>query len=177
MAVEEIAQDLQEAQEFNGNLREFLLENFIIEDKTMTQWKRYFYVRIPEDVSFPVIIRLTQEVARKYQEASRFRDEFTVQLAILDQNKSTKYHAAFNEARTDHEVRHNKPLAAESCKSAASVAIKDVELAISNQKIIKDFWVETCRTLVEMRKHIEAMGRALAGDSWTQRDMVVRKSE
>ena len=177
MPSEEIVKDLEEVQQFNAELREFLLNNFVVEDKTLTQWKRYFYVKIPDDINFLTIIKLTQEIAKKYQEAARLRDEFTVQLAILDQGKNSKYTNAYNNIRLEHERKYNKTLAADSCKVAATVAIHSLETAISHQKIVKEFWAETCRTLVEIRKHVEVMARALSGDSFTQRDLMFKTSQ
>ena len=65
-------------------------------------------------------------------------------------------------------------LAAESCKVAATLAVGDLENAISNQKVIHSFWVKTCDTLTEMRKLLELVGYALAGDARVQRDIVIR---
>ena len=174
MEMKEITQEIQESQEFNNDLREFLAKNFLVEGKTMTEWKRHFFVKIPDEVSFPIIIRLTQEIARKYQEAARYRDEHAVQLTILDQTKIDRFNTAYNDARSSHESKHGKPLAADSCRAAASVITKDIEDAISQQKVIKDFWSNSCKTLVEIRKHVETMGRALAGDSFVQRDVIIR---
>lgn len=174
MDTEEITQDIQESQEFNNSLREFLASNFLVDGKTMTEWKRHFFVSVPEEVSFPIIIRLTQEIARKYQEAARYRDEHAVQLTILDQTRIDRFNTAYNDARSSHQTEHGRPLAADSCRAAASVVVRDIESAISQQKVIKDFWNDTCKTLVELRKHVETMGRALAGDSFTQRDVIIR---
>lgn len=178
MEITDIAQQVQEATQFNGDLRQYLMENFLVEGRTMTQWKRHFYVNIPEDMNFATIIRLTQEIATKYQEAARFRDEFSVQLAILDQSRQPRYNEAFNRIRQENSSMNNgRGLAAESCRAAANATLQDLDDAITNQTIIKNFWSETCKTLVEMRKNVEIIGRALAGDSWTQRDMVVRTGD
>jgi hypothetical protein len=169
-----IIQETIEAQEFNKNLRDYLLHNFTAEGKTLTEWKRYFYITIPDDINFPIIIKLSQEIAIKYQIAARLRDEFSVQLAIQTQDRDTRYHSAYHEARAGHEAQFNKNLAADSCKSAALVAIHGLETAISHQRIIKEFWSDTCKTLTETRKLVEIMGRALAGDSYVHKDMVIK---
>jgi hypothetical protein len=113
----------------------------------------------------------------KYQRAAFFRDSQQVNLAIMEQNKAEKYHTEFQHIRIKHQEQFGKPLAAESCKSAALLAIKDIESAIGNQKVIHTFWVKTCDTLTEMRKLIELCGYALSGDSRVQRDFVVRGGE
>jgi len=178
MDVTEITQPVAGATEFNAELREYLRTEFVIEGKTMTEWKRHFYVNIPDDLNFATIVRLTQEIARKYQEASRFRDEFNVQLAILDQGRAPRYNNAYVQAREAHDALNTgRTLAAESCRAAANAALSDLDDAIANQKIVKDFWSETCKTLVEMRKNVEIIGRALAGDSYTQREMTVRTND
>jgi hypothetical protein len=178
MDATEITQLISEATSFNAELREYLRTEFLIEGRTMTEWKRHFYVNIPDDINFAIIIRLTQEIARKYQEASRFRDEFNVQLAILDQGRSPRYNEAFVRAREAHDALNTgRTLAAESCRAAANATLSDLDDAIANQRIVKDFWNETCKTLVEIRKNIEIIGRALAGDSYTQREMTIRTRE
>jgi hypothetical protein len=178
MQVTEITNPAQRAQEFNGDLREYLTTNFVIEGRTMTEWKRHFFVSIPDDLNFATIVRLTQDIARKYQEASRFRDEFSVQLALLDQGRAPRYNEAYNNVRAEHDARNTgRTLAAESCRAAANAALSDLDDAIANQKIVKNFWSETCKTLVEMRKNVEIIGRALAGDSYTQREMTIRAGD
>ena len=178
MEVQEVTEPVREATQFNTDLRQYLLDNFLIEGKTMTEWKRHFFVAIPEEINFHTVIRLTQEIATKYQEAARFRDEFSVQLAIVEQSRQPRYNEAFNNVRNQYASENNgRTLAAESCKAAANATLQDLDDAINNQKIVKDFWNETCKTLVEMRKHVETIGRALGGDSWTQRDMVIKTGD
>lgn len=178
MEMTDITIPVQVAQVFNRDLRTYLMENFLIEGRTMTQWKRHFYMNIPDDMNFATVVRLTQEIAKKYQEAARFRDEFTVQLAVLEQSRQPRFSEAWNNVRNQFTAENpGKTLAADSCRAAANVELQDLDAAITNQKIVKDFWTDTCKTLVEMRKNVEIIGRALAGDSWTQRDMVVRTGD
>jgi hypothetical protein len=177
METKEVAAPLPEAQEFNAKLADFLAENFIMGGRTMTDWKRHLYIKIPEEVTYPVLIKLAREVTEKYQEAAKYRDEQTVQLAILEQTKGGRYNEAYTKARRESEEKFRKPLAADSCKVAAALAVKDIEDAISHQKVVKDFWRDSCATLVEVRKHIEIMARALSGDAFAQRDMVIKDSK
>lgn len=176
METKDVAAPLQEAQEFNDKLADFLSENFVMGGRTMTDWKRHLYVRIPEEVTYPILIKLSREITEKYQEAAKYRDEQTVQLAILEQTRGSRFNEAYTKARTASEEKFGKPLAADSCKVAASLAIKDIEDAISHQKVVQDFWKSSCVTLVEVRKNVEIMARALSGDAFAQRDMVVKDS-
>jgi hypothetical protein len=173
-STEKLAQRLKETQEFCGEVGEYLEKNFYVEGKTMKQWKQYFKIDIPDDITFPVVIKLASKIWMKYQRAAYFRDKQQVQLAIMEQTKHEKYHQEYQRARTENEKKFNKPLAAESCKVAATLAIGDLENAIANQKVVHSFWVKTCDTLTEMRKLLELTGYALSGDARVQRDVVIR---
>lgn len=175
--VEEIAASVEEAHQFNRELGEFLYKNFVINDRTIPAWKRHFHVEIPEEINFSLLIKKGAEVARKYQEATFFRERQMVQLAILEQTKTNKYHTAYNTAREAHQEKFGKNLAADSCKVVASLAIKDIEEAIANQKVVSDFWNKTCASLIEMRKHLELMGHALSAEARAGRDFVYKSEE
>jgi len=171
---EVIERSITQAQEFNGALSAFLENRFLIDGKTMKEWKRHFYVNIPEEINLANLVRLSVEVGKKYQEAGYHREKQTTQLVLLEQAKGDKFHDAYNSIRHEHEEKFSKTLAAESCRVAATLAIKDIENAISNQKVIRDFWVKICDTLVEVRKHLELIGYALSADLRLNRDFVVR---
>jgi hypothetical protein len=121
-----------------------------------------------------VIVDLASQIFKLYQTASYFRDKQTIQMAVLEQTKSDKYNTAYNTARTENEIKFGKPLAADSCKVAATLEVKELEGAIANQKVVRDFWKKTCDTLSELRKLVELMGYALSSDSRVNKDMVVK---
>lgn len=173
-STQEIAQKLKETQEFCSIVKDHLNKNFLVEGKTMAEWKTYFAVKIPEDITFQTIVNLGQEIWMKFQRAAYFRDSQQVQLAIMEQTKSDKYNTTYNDLRARTQQETGKPLAAESCKIAATLAVKELDSAISNQRVIHTFWVKTCDTLVELRKLLELMGYALSGDARIQRDFVIK---
>ena len=174
-----IAKKLEETKEFLEELGSYLDENFKIvgsngKGYSIEKWKEYFHVEIPEDITFPDLIRVASEIFEKYQRAVYFRDKQSIQMAILEQTKAEKYHQAYQYARSENEQKFGKPLAAESCKVQAILATKGLEDAIANQKVVKDFWAGTCSTLSEMRKLLEVIGFALSGDARINRDFVVK---
>ena len=171
---ETIAKKLRETQEFCITVEKHISDNFLVEGKTMKEWKTYFKIDIPEEIVFPTVIKLGQEIWMKYQRAAYFRDSQQVQLAIMEQAKSDKYNNEYNSVRTDTQAKTGKPLAAESCKIAATLAVSDLDSAISNQRVIHNFWVKTCDTLTELRKLLELIGYALSGDARIHRDMTIR---
>ncbi len=171
---EKIAKKLQETQEFCTAVKGHLDENFLVEGKKIVEWKKYFKIDIPDEMSFASIVNLGQEIWIKYQRAAYFRDAQQVQLAIMEQSKSDKYNTTYNDLRADTQQKTGKPLAAESCKIAATLAVSELDNAISNQKVIHTFWVKTCDTLTELRKLLELMGYALSSDARIQKDFVVR---
>ncbi len=171
---ESITQKLTETQEFCLSVEKHISDKFIVAGKTMREWKRYFRVDVPDDINFMTMIGLGKEIWDKYQKAAYFRDSQQVQLAIMEQAKSDKYNTEYNHVRSQTQQDTGKPLAAESCKIAATLAVKDLDAAIANQRVIHNFWVKTCDTLTELRKLLELMGYALAGDARIQRDVVIR---
>jgi len=173
-STEKIAQKLKETQDFCSAVENHLKDNFLIEGKTMAEWKKYFKIAIPNDISFSTVVDLSQEIWMKYQRSAFFRDSQQVQLAIMEQSKSDKYNTTYNDIRADTQRKTGKPLAAESCKIAATLEVKDLDSAISNQKVIHTFWVKTCDTLTELRKLLELMGYALSGDARIQRDVIIK---
>jgi len=160
---------------FLKELDNYITNNFIIEGDTLLQWKKHFHVKLPpaDEITFGTIVEKSKEIAEKYQRAAYFRDKQHVQMNILEQSKLETYNDAYNYARTENEKKFNKPLAAESCKVAATVAIKHLEDAVNTQSVIRDFWVKTCTTLVEIRKLIEQMGFALSGDAKLNKDIYI----
>lgn len=172
--IEEIASSTEESHQFNRELGKFLYNNFIINDRTISSWKEHFHIEIPEEINPTIIIKKSAEISRKYQEAAFFRERQNVQLAILEQAYTNKYHTAYNVARELHQKEFGKNLSADSCKVAASLAIKDIEEAISNQKVVSEFWNKTCATLIEIRKHLELMGHSLATEARVGRDFVFK---
>ena len=172
--IQKIQEKLVSTQEFTVQLNKFLDDNFIVEGKTLLEWKKWFVVDIPEQIEFQTIVDLCAEIAHKYQRAAYFRDKQNVQMAILQQSKADKYHSAYQAAQEESRRKFKKNLAAKSCENEATLAVKDLEDAIAHQAVMKNFWTKTCDTLVELRKLLEAMGRALGGDAYVHRDFVVK---
>lgn len=172
--IDKLAERLDAVQEFSASFQEFIGKNFLIEGRTMESWKKHFHIDIPADINFQTVIRLSSELFTKYQRAAYYRDKQVVQLSILEQVRADRYHTAYATARQDHEKKHGKTLAADSCKVAASLAVQDIENAITNQRVIKDFWVKTADVLTELRKLVETLGYALSGEARIHRDMVIR---
>ena len=172
-----LTEQLKETQEFCGAVEEYLNENFLIEGKTMIAWKKYFKVNIPEEINFHTIVILAQEIWLKYQQAAAYRDSQQVQLAIMEQTKADKYNSEYNSVRAQTQRDTGKPLAAESCKIHATLAVKDLDAAIANQRVVHTFWVKTCDTLTEMRKLLEVISYAISGDAKVNRDFNIRGTE
>lgn len=167
--IESIAKQFNNAQDFNGQLSSYLNDNLKFGDKSPKEWKQYFFVRLPDNIDFPNLVDIAAEIFDKYQRAASLRDKETMQLTILEQSRIDKYHTAYQGARDEHEKKFNKGLAAKSCEVAANLAVKDLEDAISNQKVAKDFWKTTCDCLTELRKLLEMMGYALSNDARVDR--------
>jgi len=178
-SVDKIAKRLKNTQEFLDALGSHLDKNFGLigesgRRKTIKEWKKFFHIKIPDEINFMTIVDLASDIFDKYQTASYYRDKQIIQMSILEQSKTDKYNSAYQNARKQNEIKFGKPLAADSCKIAASLEIKDIEDAIQNQAVVKDFWVKTCQTLTELRKLLECMARALSGDAYVHKDFIVK---
>lgn len=173
-SLDTLAKKLNETQEFCRAVEGHLNENFLIEGKTMKAWKKYFKVDIPEELNFSTVILLVQDIWIKYQQAAHYRDSQQVQLAIMEHTSKDKYHTAYENIRSKTQRETGKPLAQKSCEVHATLAIKELEAAISSQKVIHTFWVKTCDTLTELRKLLEVVGYALSGDARINRDFNIR---
>jgi hypothetical protein len=174
--IEKVISQFNNAQEFNSTLKAFLDKDMYLGSKTPKEWKRFFLIKLPEDIeeiNFQTIIAASADIFTKYQQAASLRDRETIQLNILEQSKADKYNEAYQIVRVEHENKFNKGLSARSCEIAASLAIKDIEDAITNQKLVKEFWKQTCETLTELRKLLEIMGYALSNDVRINRDFNV----
>lgn len=174
--IEKIAKQFNDAQEFNTQLKEYLNSELMLGSKTPKEWRRYFTIKLPEDagqINFQTLVEVSAEIFSKYQQAASIRDREIIQLTILEQSRIDKYNVAYQEARDQHENKFKKGLSAKSCEVTASLAIKDIEDAISNQRIAKEFWKSTCDMLTELRKLLEMIGYALANDAKINRDFNV----
>jgi hypothetical protein len=173
-SIDKLANRLKDTQQFCSAVEDHLSKNFLVEGKSLIAWKKYFRIKVPDEFNFMSVVSLAQDIMKKYQQAAVFRDAQQVNLTIMEQSKAEKYNTEFQFARTQHIKDHGKPLAAESCKVAATLAVQDLEAAIANQKVIHVFWVKTCDTLTEMRKLTELVGYALSGDARVQKDFMVK---
>lgn len=170
----EIKKHHEDTSQYIEELNKYIGSHFLINDSTVLEWKKFFEVKIPDEVTFPVLIELSREIAYKFQRASYFRDISMIGMAVTEQSRFNKYHETYNDVRVETQRETGKPLAAESCKVAAIMATKAIEGTLSEQKVIKDFWVKMCDSLTEIRKLVELMGYALSSDARVQRDFVVR---
>jgi hypothetical protein len=169
--IEEVVKQFSEAQEFNSELSKYLDANFKFSGKSAKEWKKHFLVKIPEEITLATIVSISSELFTKYQLAAALRDKETMQLTIMEQSRIDKYNSAYQIARNDHEKKFNKGLAAKSCEIEATIAVKDLEDALSNQRLAKDFWKATCDSLTELRKLLEIMSYALSNDVKLNRDI------
>jgi hypothetical protein len=170
---EEVLQRIEDIQEFTSKLNDHIETTFRIDNKTLKQWKSELKIKFPEDINFHTIIELSKDIAKKFQIASYYRDRQTVYSNVLEQTKTEKYNKAYQTAQDSSRKDFGKNLAADSCKIAASIEIQDLENVINTQRVVKEFWIKTCDTLSEMRKHVEIISYALSADSRIQRDVVV----
>jgi hypothetical protein len=175
MDLDKFKKQLEDTQEYVSEIESFLDKNFLIDGYTPTQWRRKLYIKIPTELNFQAIIQLAADIVSKYQIAARYRDSQTVQVAILERTKADKYNSAYEAARVESAKANNgKSMAAESCKIAANIEVKDLENAIGNQALVRDWWKNSCSVLTEMRKLAEILLRALASDANAERDFVVK---
>ena len=174
MNLDKFKKELEETQEYSSEIEKFLDNNFLIDGETLTQWRRKLYIKIPSQLNFQSIVQLAANIIEKYQIASRYRDSQTIQIAILERTKADKYNSAYQFARKENEIKFGKPLAADSCKIAANIEVKDLGNAIGNQSLVRDWWKNSCSVLTEMRKLTEILLRALANDANAERDFVVK---
>jgi len=177
--IDKITSRLKDTQEFLDSLGEHLDKNFRLvgtngKRHTVEQWKKYFHIEIPTEINFMTLVDLASQIFEKYQKAAFFRDKQVIQMSILEQSKSDKYNMAYQAARKETLNQFGKMLAADSCKVAANLEVKDIEDAIQNQSVTKEFWVRTCQTLTELRKLIELMCRALGSDAYMQKDIIIK---
>jgi hypothetical protein len=170
---EEVQKRIEEVKEFTDRVNEHIENTFIIDGKTLKEWKTALKVTFPEDINFHTVIELSKTIAKKFQIASYYRDRQMVYSNVLEQTKTEKYNKAYQVAQDTSRKEYGKNLAADSCKIAASIEIQDLENVINAQKVIKEFWIKSCDTLTELRKHIEIISYALSADSRIQRDLVV----
>jgi hypothetical protein len=179
MVDQEIVQRLAATQDLLSKLDKHIQETVLFQGKTLAKWRQELGIKLPEDIdwNFQTVIRLSAEIMRKYQNAAYFRDLQQVNLITLEQVRSEKYNSEFQNIRMSTEKEFGKPMAAESCKSAASVAVKDIDDALTSQRFIHQFWSKTCDVLTETRKLLEVIGYGLSGESRVQRDFVIRNGE
>jgi hypothetical protein len=170
----EFEERLTETKEFLDKVNEHIEKTFLIDGKTLREWRREMKVKFPKDINFISVMELSKEIANKFQIAAFHRDKQTVYSNVLEQTKIEKYNKAYQQAQEASRKEYGKNLAAESCKTAALFEIQDLENVINAQRVIKEFWAKTCDTLVELRKHAEILGRSLSGDSYIQKDFVVK---
>ena len=171
--IEAITEQFNNAQSFNDNLSGYLNDNLKFGDKSPREWKKHFFVKLPSHIEFNNLVEIASEIFTKYQQASAMRDKENMQLTILEQSIKDKHNAAYQHARDEHEKKFKKGLSAKSCEVAADLAVKDLEDAISNQKVARDFWKSTCDTLTELRKLLEMMGYALSNDARVSKGFTV----
>lgn len=168
----DIIQQVKDSQEMCDKLSVYLDENFMIEGKTIRDWKKHFWINILADIKFSDIVKLGTEVSKKYQEAAFYREKGTISLNVLEQTQADRYNIAYQQTRSKHEEEYGKTLAARSCEVSAELAIKAIKDAVAHQKVARDFWNRTCDTLVEVRKILEMHGKCLATDIRAERDFV-----
>lgn len=175
-SIERLAERLSNTQEFCQIVEKHIEDNFIIEGKSMVEWKRHFYIQIPENLDFHAVVMLAADLWSKCQEVARYRDAQQVQLAIMEQSKSDKYLTEYNAIRASTQAESGRPLAADSCKVHATLAVKELDGAIGNQKVVHSFWVKTYDTLTEMRKLLEIIGYAVSADLKLNQEINIRGS-
>jgi len=177
--VKEIQTKARERDELLDGMENYITNNFYLTDDRGRKWtvleaRKYFKIEIPEEVNFLIIVKLAQELSEKYQKATYLRDKQKIKLSIIKNAQAEKYDSAYQTAREETRREMGKPLAAKSCEVAARLATKVLEDSSNTQQVIYDFWDGVCKTLVETRKHIEAISIALSGDAKIQRDFVVK---
>ena len=83
----DIGQRIQEGQEFCRELSRYANDNIVFEGKTLGQWRREFWVKIPEDMNFAALAKLSALIAAKYQHAAFYRDTQNISLVVLEQTQ------------------------------------------------------------------------------------------
>lgn len=178
--LQQITDNRSQTDELLYELEQYINENFRVvtndqgKKRSLHEVRSYFRIKIPDEISFPILVDLASEIANKYQQATYLRDKQKVKLAILDQTRAEEYNRAYQYARTQSKAETGKSLAAESCKVAAILETKGLEDSVNSQQVIVSFWDGICKTLVEVRKLCETMSIALSGDAKIQRDFVVK---
>lgn len=178
--LEKIVKNRYETDNLLNELETYINDNFRIitnnsgTKRSLTEVREYFRIKIPDEISFAILVDLSSEIAKKYQQATYLRDKQKVKLAILDQTRLEAYNRAYQDAREQSRRELGKPLAAESCKVAAVLETKGLEDSVNSQSVIVGFWDGICKTLVEVRKLCETMSIALSGDAKIQRDFIIK---
>lgn len=170
-----IQDELNETIEVLDELDVHLDKTFLIEGKTRREWRRKLLVNLPEEeITFADVIKLSIKIANNYQTAAFHRDNQALTIDTLSRSREVRYNQAYQEILNNYIRDTGKSLAASSCAIKASGAVQELDSAVSAKKILKDFWAKTCETLVETRKNLEIILRALGEDSRAGRDFTVK---
>ena len=128
---------------------------YYVADKSLDEWRRYFRVDVPPDLSCQVARRLALRLMELFQEANYFKTEAELRLHGANAITKSSYREKFNDLIVSYKST-DKKLPAEKTLSTEAEAHIGKELdSITHIEIELSFWKGILNGLQEIRKLVE----------------------
>lgn len=132
-------------------------DDYQISGKTLTEWESHFKITVPADPDPATCKSLDMKIMALHQEASFFHAVSTAQLQMLKKGSDTEYRSRYT--AIVQEWKKNNPdkrvPAAGTLDTLTRAETDDIEGAVANAELQKDFWknimdhLNMCRRLLE----------------------------
>ena len=164
-AVQDILNRLRAPKALCDELSKQLLGLYLINGKSMSEWKNHFYVKIPPDLN-PVTVReVDMKLMELYQEASFLKIAAHIRLTSMNGSTHTAFREQFNKIVSEYKDKGNRIPSKETITTLAEESISNEKDAIVHAEIELNFWKEILNHLQECRKLIENATINLASEA------------
>jgi hypothetical protein len=158
-SAEEVAQtllnNLKKGKETHDIFAKNFRELYKVSGKTVKEWESYYKISVPENPDPQICKMLDMKIMGLYQEAAFLHTEASARVQALKKGSDTEYRARYTALVQEYESSGKKLPARGTLEDLVRSETDNIESALINAEIQKEFWsnimdhLNMCRRLLE----------------------------
>lgn len=157
MTTESLIETTKTGKKLLGDFESEITSRYLIDGKTIMDWKNHFHVTIPADASMEQIRATSSRIVELISTASFHRAQAQVISDCIDTGSKEEYLNVYEGLVNKYKTDGNKLPGQTTLTNLTESNMKEVTSALSNSNMKLKFWSRIYEGLVEQRKCLETI--------------------
>jgi hypothetical protein len=159
---QEIWEYLKTGKQIRDQVGKAFQSQFRFNGKTLEEWRQEFYIKLEEDMNPQDVIAVGARASHLYEVVTFHFNEANSSFLAIESEYERRLAEKMNEIFTSHiETPKNLRPGVEAVKTMAEVQLVDLQSALINAQIVKDFWENLRGHLNNLKYNLQTINNSL----------------